>query len=158
MYVRTFVHQVDRSLIMVRLLDANLKTYQQKKSNREAIWFFLLSTKVAVDRTGWLPSAPDPCALGAASVPPALHPCPVAPKIKKKPKSPNPGRTLKKRPKYFRLLPGRTIADVRTSKCQNARTARSPNVKTLELQEAQMSKMANNHFSQNPAERPEIWS
>ena len=58
----------------------------------------------------WLAcSAHVPCALGAASVPPALHPCPVAPKIKKKPKSPNPGRTLKKRPKYFRVLPGCTL-------------------------------------------------
>ena len=27
-------------------------------------------------QTGWLPSAPDACALHAASVPSALHPCP----------------------------------------------------------------------------------
>ena len=57
----------------------------------------------------WLAcSAPVPCALGAASVPSALHPCPVAPKNKKN--TPKyfplpPWGQLRKRPKYFPLPP-----------------------------------------------------
>ena len=45
---------------------------QTKEIRSRSDLFFLFPSA----ETGWLHSAPGPCALGAASVPSALHPCP----------------------------------------------------------------------------------
>ena len=50
------------------------------KSLHDLICFFCFRPNQVDVRTGWLPSAPDPCALHAASVPSTLHPCPDLPK------------------------------------------------------------------------------